>query len=248
MNWGMVLLLTIIFFLIELFFKMFIPSYIEKKGENLATKEDVQEITKLTEETQKEFKEGFEKFSTDLHFKYDFCYKQLSDLYSLLYACVIQSENVRDLIEVEKGVRLSNDEVPFLSISPTKHTNETVKYTNKGEVVNRKTKIIQTPLSKMDIDRVTDTIIEKGELATPNLLKLAVAYRFYKQVSNDPLMSKDVQDCIVNIEKQIVITIVKDYNTLRRELKMDYDEKELTSGSLKIIAVERTEKKNRNKE
>lgn len=218
----------------------------DKKGENLATKEDVQEITKLTEETQKEFKEGFEKFSTDLHFKYDFYYKQLSGLYSLLYACVIQSEYVRELIEAEKGEHLSNEEVPFLSISPTKHTNETVKYTNKGEVVNRETKMIETPLSKMDIDRVADTIIEKGELATPNLLKLAVAYRFYKLVSNDPSMSKDVQDRIVNIEKEIVTTIVKDYNTLRSELKMDYDKEEMISGSLKIIAVEKTEKKRLN--
>lgn len=37
-------------FLLGLFTKNYLPSYMEKKGENLATKEDVKEITRRTEE------------------------------------------------------------------------------------------------------------------------------------------------------------------------------------------------------
>ena len=37
-------------FLLGLFTKNYLPSYMEKKGENLATKEDVKEITRKTEE------------------------------------------------------------------------------------------------------------------------------------------------------------------------------------------------------
>lgn len=248
MDWIIFIVFVLAVFVIELIVQNFFPSYMKKKGENLATKEDVKEITKLTEETQQEFKEGFEKFSTDLHFKYDFYYKQLSGLYSQLYSCVIQSEYVRDLIEAEKGEHLSNDEVPFLSVSPTKHTTQTIKYTPKGEQISGETKIVETSLSKMDIDRVAETIISKGELATPNLLKLAVVYRFYKLVSKDPSISKNVENRIVNVEKQIVITIVKDYNTLRRELKMDYDETEIQSGLLKIIPVDKLNSKSVNEE
>ena len=44
----------------------------EKKGENLATKEDVKEITRRTEEVQQEFRQEMARFSKDLEFKYDF--------------------------------------------------------------------------------------------------------------------------------------------------------------------------------
>ena len=44
----------------------------DKKGENIATKEDIEEITRKTEEVQREFKEEFEAFSSDMKFKYDF--------------------------------------------------------------------------------------------------------------------------------------------------------------------------------
>ena len=43
-------------FALGLFIKNFFPSYMDKKGENLATKEDIAEITRRTEEVQKEFK------------------------------------------------------------------------------------------------------------------------------------------------------------------------------------------------
>lgn len=61
--------------------KNYVPSYFDEKGKNLATKQDIAEITRKTEEVQKEFKEGFELFSSDVRFKYDFFYKQYSELY-----------------------------------------------------------------------------------------------------------------------------------------------------------------------
>lgn len=35
-----------------------------EKGKNLATKEDIQEITRLTEETQHDFRKELERFKT----------------------------------------------------------------------------------------------------------------------------------------------------------------------------------------
>lgn len=69
-------------FLLGLFTKSYLPSYMEKKGENLATKEDVKEITRKTEEVQQEFRQEMARFSQDLEFKYDFYYKQYEGLYS----------------------------------------------------------------------------------------------------------------------------------------------------------------------
>lgn len=109
------------------FLNNYFPSYMSKKGENLATKEDVQEITALTEEVQKEFKESFELFTADLKFRNDFIYRQYSGLYCKLYAIVVQSEYVRKYIEVTTGDVNTFDDVPFIEISPTERENMTVK-------------------------------------------------------------------------------------------------------------------------
>ena len=93
----------VLIFLVGLFTKNYLPSYMDKKGENLATKEDNEEITRKTEEVQREFKEEFEAFSSDMRFKYDFFYKQYSELYCKLYAIIIQSEYVRHFIQITDG-------------------------------------------------------------------------------------------------------------------------------------------------
>ena len=85
-----------------------------KKGKNLATKQDIEEITRKTEQVQKEFKEAFELFSSDVKFKYDYNYKQYSELYCKLYAFVIQSEYVRKYIELCENKNITFDEAPFL--------------------------------------------------------------------------------------------------------------------------------------
>lgn len=94
-NFILNIVVILLIFLVGLFTKNYLPSYMDKKGENLATKEDIKEITRKTEEVQREFKEEFEAFSSDMKFKYDFFYRQYSELYCKLYAIVIQSEMVR---------------------------------------------------------------------------------------------------------------------------------------------------------
>ena len=65
MDWAILIfeiLLTVAVFLIGLFVKNYLPSYMDEKGKNLATKEDIEGITRKTEEVQQEFREGFELF------------------------------------------------------------------------------------------------------------------------------------------------------------------------------------------
>lgn len=224
-------------FSIGLFTKNYLPSYMDKKGENLATKEDVEEITRKTEEVQKEFKERFEEFSSDMKFKYDFFYKQYSELYCKLYAIVIQSEYVRHFIEVNDGEKIDFEETPFLEISPTHKTTTTW---NIGEVAgasfSNRTEDIETPISKFNKKQLCDYIIDNGELASQELLKLAVSYRFaYDHYSgNGNGGSIDVKETADAEEfrmiREIVVAILKDYNLLRKELKLSYNEKELNEG------------------
>lgn len=102
-------------------YKKYLPSYMDEKGKNLATKEVIEEITRKTKEVQKEFKEIFELFTNDVKFKYDFYYKQYADLYCKLYAFVIQSEYVRHFIELTDNRIITFEDAPpfFRNISNT---------------------------------------------------------------------------------------------------------------------------------
>lgn len=209
----------------------------DKKGENLATKEDIEEITRKTEEVQREFKEEFEAFSSDMRFKYDFYYKQYSNLYCKLYAIIIQSEYVRHFIQIKDGKVITFEEAPFLEISPTHRETTTWNIGGeKGSSVSRKTESIETPISKFNKKELCDYIIQNGEFASQNLLKLAVSYRFAHEhySGNDSGGSVDVKEKADHEEfrmiKEIVNTIVTDYNQLRKELKLSYDQVEISSG------------------
>jgi hypothetical protein len=59
-------LVEILIFIIGLLIGKFLPSYFNKKGENLATKEDIAEITKKAEEVKSEYLKELENFKADL--------------------------------------------------------------------------------------------------------------------------------------------------------------------------------------
>lgn len=220
-----------------LFVKNYFPSYMDEKGKNLATKEDVQEITRKTEEVQQEFKVGFEEFSSDLRFKYDFYYKQYSALYCKLYAIIIQSEYVRHFIELTDKKIMTFDEAPFIEISPTHRVKQQLKF-NDGQpaTFSQSAEDIETPISQFNKKQLCDYIIENGEYATQVLLKKAVSYRFaYSHYAGNPEVKNSSCEEEANAEefrllRDIVCCIVKDYNFLRKELKMKYNPKELETG------------------
>lgn len=231
------IILAVAVFLIGLFVKNYLPSYMNEKGKNLATKEDIEEITRKTEDVQKEFKEGFELFANDVKFKYDFYYKQYENLYCKLYAIVIQSEYVRRFIELTDKKTITFDDVPFLEISPTHKETTTIHFSQEnGSSMTRKTEDIATPISQFSKKELCDYIIDNDSLASQKLLKLAVSYRFaYDHYSgNGNGGSIDVKDVADEEEfrmiRDIVTTIVQDYNLLRKELKLNFNEEELASG------------------
>lgn len=237
MEWIYILLNALFVFLLGLFVKNYLPSYMDEKGKNLATKEDIQEITRKTEEVQQEFRENFELFSSDVQFKYDFYYKQYSELYCKLYAIIIQSEYVRHFIKKTDGKDISFDEAPFLEVTKTKTVTYSFEF-KEGEPVkkNEKEEEIETPISQFNKKQMCDYIIDKGEFASQKLLKLAVSYRFaYNYYSGNPdanttSCQEVADDEEIRLIKEMVCCIVSEYNNFRKELKMEYDEEELKTG------------------
>ena len=106
----------------------------------------------------------------------------------------------------------------------------------KGHQYLKKTESIETPISKFNKKELCDYIIQNGDLASQNLLKLAVSYRFASDhySGNGSGGNVDVKEKADDEEfrmiKEIVIAIVKDYNQLRKELKLPYNEEEISSG------------------
>lgn len=240
MDWIWLILNVVLFFLIGLFLKKYLPSYMDEKGKNLATKEDVAEITRKTEEVQKEFKETFEQFSLDLHFKYDFHYKQYSMLYCKLYAIIIQSEYVRHFLYLTSEEQKSFEEEPFLEIPPSLITKQDITFDTGMPVVKTQIKKQETSISKFSKKELCNYIIENGEYASQKLLKLAISYRFayHFSTSNPETQNSSCEDVANGEEtrliKEMVCCIVSEYNMLKRELKMEYDSEELENGIFKI--------------
>ncbi len=225
------------------FIKNFFPSYMEEKGKNLATKEDIADITEKTEEVQVEFKKQFELFSSDVAFKYDYFFKQYSELYCELYRIIIQSEYLRYIFKHYEENDLTFDEVPFIELVLTK--DNTVSTLNKsGETITcLERTTVDTPWSLDNKKKLCDLIIDNGHLASQELLKFAMSYRFvYDHYSGTNQISvsklKEIADEEeLKLIRKMVCTIVKDYNYLRKMLNMTYDKKELAEG---IINIEST--------
>lgn len=237
MEWVHTIIIALLIFLLGLFLEHYLPVYMEEKAKNLATKEDIAKITRKTEEVQKEFREGFELFSSDVHFKYDFFYEQYSKLYCNLYAIVMQSEYVRHFVFLNNSKAITFDEAPFIEISPTKRvTQKTTWGSEQPTRTEQKVEEFETSLSQYNKKKMCEYIIENGEFASQKLLKIAIAYRFaynYYDGNRDAGQS-DLSET-ANAEefrliREMVCCIVSEYNALRKGLKMEYDEQELKTG------------------
>ena len=95
---------------------------------------------------------------------------------------------------------------------------------------------IETPISQYNKQMLCDLIIQNDALASQELLKLAVSYRFAYAfyTGNKDVKNSEVSDTADEEEfrliRAIVCSIVKEYNQLRKQLKMTYNENEINDG------------------
>jgi len=180
------------------------------------------ELLQYLKEVQQEFREEIQEFSSNLKFKYDFNYKRYSVLYCKLYEIVIQSEYVRHFLEIDKGKQISFEEAPFIEIS--------IK-----NCLDR----VDAPITDFNKKELCDYIINNGKFASQELLKKAVSYRFaYSHYSGNGdaqgISSHAADEEEVRLIGDIICLIVKEYNSLRRDLKMSFDAKEIDRGIVNL--------------
>lgn len=97
-----------------------VDTYFETKATNYATKQDVEEITRKTEEVQSVFKKDMEKFNADLQFKYKLYEDQYTNLYAELYNLICQSEALRYFLVMKQNMPGSFKEVPIVEMADEK--------------------------------------------------------------------------------------------------------------------------------
>ncbi|MDL2324636.1 hypothetical protein LJC61_05740 [Ruminococcaceae bacterium OttesenSCG-928-A16] len=219
------ILLCLASFLLGLFVKDFLPNYMKKKGENLATKQDIAEITQKTEEVKQQFQRDFTAFSNMLKFRNEYTSEQYINLYAKLYAIVVQSEYCRKYMQDIQGISTSFDEHPYLEISPTRK--QTTTFGN-GTVQGRE-EIIETDISQTNKRKLFELVIDNSQYASQELLKIAVAYRFIHSM-HGPTASDEVNEEEIRLLKKLLLCIIKEYNGVRKLLQFDYNDEELSNG------------------
>lgn len=169
----------------------------------------------------------FQEYIDAMKFLKERSYKQYSELYSKLYSVIIQSKYVRHFFIIEGEFR----EIPFLEIHKT---NKKLEFKLSENSVKRTEEEIHDTVTEFNKIKLAEWIIKKGELASEKLLKLAVAYRYVHQnylIVDLPaeLAEKFKEEEIVLIG-DIIKTVVKETNGLKKNCKLSYNENERSSG------------------
>jgi hypothetical protein len=227
--------LIVVSFILGLIIKSYLPSYAKEKGKNLATKQDIQLITQKTEEVKQIFQRDMTIFSNELTFRNDFAFQRYSLLYTELYAIVIQSEYIRFFYQ-KNGQEFDFEQFPFLESGSSQIKRVNDLFT--GELISEEVTNIINDVTSANKKALYEFIIKNGQYASPMLLKLAVSYRYtygnYSGTKNlDDRKLRDAFDSAeIALLADLIKTIVREYNEMRKTVNLSYSESELQSGKL----------------
>lgn len=176
-----------------------IDFYFAEKAKNLATKQDVVEITMKTEAVQTEFHKIIEIFDADLAFKYQFCEKQYNDLYSQLYQKICESEGLRYVLNNLAEEHMNYSDFPV------------VEFASENE------EDICQSYGDSTINQILNLVSMNYIYASPELVKIVSVLRNVEKQGNN-LAEEKVRKSKIQLRKKLTNIIVEDYNRLRREL------------------------------
>lgn len=218
-----------------LFLRNYLSSYMGQKGTNLATKEDIGEITRSTEEVTSIFQREMAVFSNDLTFTNDYAFNRYSILYAKIYGIVVQSEYLRYFFKTYQNKDFGFEEYPFIEINRSKVKQKKNFITNV--TISETVDPINDEMTSFNKNELCNYIIDNSEYASPKLLKLAIAYRYTSSnYGEQNLGNESLLESFNNAEfaliKEIVKTIVIEYNEMRKTVKLSYSEQELENGEL----------------
>lgn len=216
MNFFDVLLYIAIVVIAGIIKKMWssLDTYFEKRAENLATKQDVAEITIKTEQVQADFHKILGKFDADLKFKYEFYENQYIQLYSPLFCIVCESESLRYIL-----TSLSEEHMVFSEYPIVEYEAE------DGEKESQETE-------KTICVKLLNLIFDKYMYASPSLIKLASALVNIGKYQTNVNSEEQKKLLEYQLKAEVIKTVLKDYYWLRGQLHLQESEDE--SGKIEI--------------
>lgn len=177
-----------------------LDKYFEKKAENFATKQDISEITLLTEQIHTDFKMALSSFDADIKFKYDFYVKQYNELYSKLFYIVCESEALRYILTKLAKENITFNEIPI------------IEYEEDDNMIENQSD------KKSICDKIVNLISDKYVYASPSLIKLSCAYTNAEKCQPAIEYTGQKEQLKCQLKAEIVRTILKDYYWLRQQL------------------------------
>lgn len=188
-----------------------LDKYFEKKAENMATKQDITEITRRTETVQAEFHKVLSKFDADLKFKYEFYEKQYTELYSELFYEICNSEALRYVLVNICGKHLEFANVPILKCTLGKKGHEDTLSIEENSIEKK----------------IINLVYQKHIYASPELLKLICTLDKVLSHKKNEKMQKSISQITCELKIKLVKTILKDYHWLRKQLMLQNSEDEI---------------------
>lgn len=174
-------------------------------------------------------------FSNELTFRNDYAFKRYSLLYTELYAIVIQSEYIRFFYR-KNGQEFDFERFPFIESKSTEVKRVVELFT--GKVISEELITIINDVTSANKKALYEFIINNGQYASPKLLKLAVSYRYtYGNYSgtkkmDDEKLTEAFDSAEYTLLADLIETIVREYNEMRKSVKLSYSESELQTGRL----------------
>lgn len=179
-----------------------LDKFFEEKAKNYATKQDITEITKMTETVQAKFQKILGKFDADLKFKYQFYENQYSKVYSKLYQKICESEAIRFTEVYLKDQCLEFKEVPIVDYA-------------KDDTVEDNCAVYDSIKSE-----ITKLIFEQHMYVSPELMKLVCAFDIMEKCGSSVSIEDKIQEMERTLWVNIVKTILKDYSWVRQQLHL----------------------------
>lgn len=194
-----------------------LDKYFDKKAENLATKQDIEEITVKTETIQTEFYKVKSEFDLDLKFKYQFYEMQYKQLYSELYCKICKSEALRYILNnLLKEMSLDFDTVPI------------VDYETDSEEIQA-----QHGINSDVSEQIINLVCTKHIFASPELIKMTYLFDSIRKCDESSNEEANKAECKLKIA--ILKIILKDYYWLRQQLHLQKGKDETNKNEIRKL-------------
>ena len=231
MNYYLYTAILVFIELVIMLVVLLLKGYFEQKGKLLADTEHAKELTDITESVKHDYtKKDIQYGSKNEYFK-----ERYYNLYSELYAVISQSEFQRYFYSVYSTPNADitdTTRIPFIEHNSERKTD---RISFKDGVSSTSSETIPTNQDITDFNKeyIYKLILRNSNYASQALLSLGLAYRFVHRYYLKDLEKERIKQGMNNEEvkiiHKIVQVVIKEYNWLRKEIGLSYNNEEMLS-------------------